>query len=488
MAVLTRAFWVKALFILCSGLSSFALAASVNDQFEVARTKVLYLLGQQQNNEAVAYVESQNDRFADTVFESEWSYLTAITYSNSGNLTRAVEQFAQLESDGYQSSNFLLEHGLVLIKQRDYPNAIEKLTLWTNQNPLFPQAEYYLALAHYESNNFAEADARLTPLVANYAQYNSPGIREDRLLYLYSATKVAQQQYAAAETSLVRLTQWPGGSVYQDSASDLLDSVRAVAESDAPFTIKLSVIGSADSNVTLAETSEGWDARGAFQADFGLNLFDPFVFSYQAFASRHIEQSEYDLFSHTIDVGASFDSVAYAPTVGYQAALNFLDGESWLNKHSLLLGVEALEINWSAGLAYLQYNDTDDELEFSFSGLWRMPEAPSFLQTLTFEAGFDWTTDDGLANKNVGLFGEAEGVNVTGPYVFIGRARLAQTFYAPSIEQESAFLISATGSAKRNWSRHWSTTLKADGFLSLAQPSAYGYNRFVLTATASWRY
>jgi tetratricopeptide (TPR) repeat protein len=472
--------------IISVGFASFGFSASLTDQFEVAKTKLLFQLANSQTSAALETIEQLADVFSDSVHEQEWQYWRGVTFSRNEQLTKAQDEFQSLDRAGYKRLNFEFEFGVVLLKSKDFAAAVSEFQDWKSSHPESLQAIYYLALAYYELDEFQSASTELSTLVNPNISLELVSVSQDQAIYLYAASLANLKKYKESKNQLDRIINWPGGSVYEEAAEDLLSSIAENEQLQKTLQASVQLISAVDSNVSLLNESTGLDARGAFQLDASYRLNEWLTPSYQFFTSKHLEASEYDLMVNSFNLNSQTSLKKSILHLSYQFALNHLDGEMWLTKHRLESQLAVNNFSSGLELGVDQYQD-ESNYKFSISGRWK-PSVASDDLTANTSILLGNQTNEQFEMEELGITAAANVTLQRQLWSYGGSAQLQYLMFAENSGKERAFNISGSILAIRQWSSVLSTRAKIDVFSSSATPENLSYQRAVGSLSVSWRF
>ena len=467
-------------------LMSAAFAASIGDQFEVAKTKLLYLLSSQQTSESLAYITEVGDPFSNTEYEFDWQFWSAVAFSRAGNLPDAESKFETLAKAGYENPQFDLEYGLFRLKQKQYAVAREPLSRWVSENPESLHGVYYLALTEYDLKNFTRARTLLANAVARFDGNADQNFQFDQAIYLYAATLRNLNDYAEASCQAKRLLTWPNGSRYEAAARDLLSAIDIEQKQSQKLSASIQLTTAVDSNVALLAESDGLDGRAALQADMSYRVQPWLIPSYQLFLSRHVTASDYDLLINTFALTTTGMVAAKPVGAEYQLAINQLSGEPWLTRHSLSAWFRAGVFTHSLSAAYQQYTDSDNVV-FDVASNWQPMSGVSAVQ-IAMQPFTTLQTATNLDIQSVAFGVNARAMRFVAQWQLAAELQADYVIYAPDGNKDSALNAAVTLQASRQISQSLTASTKIDVIGTAIKPDTLNYARTVASASVVWRF
>lgn len=475
------------LLVVCVLFAGKVYAASEENQFDVAKTKVLYLLSERQFAEAIQFIEGAEFDFSDDALNNEWLFWQAVAYARSGQPAQAISRFNQLKNSGYEHPQLPLEYGIALVKADQFKDALVELSNAVELDSGSVQGQYYLGLAHYEMASYSRARTPLRNLLNQLeAGGESRGVLLDQTRYLLAATETQLANYSSAKNLLNSILVQGDSSAYFDAAQNLMQKVEALSGTDKPFFAKLNLTLAADTNVRLANESDGVDARGSVQLNTGYVVNRWFIPKYQFFASKHGNADDYNLMSHRIIVESPFSFSDVVANASYAFNAQYLAETPWYQSHEVALTTRFSKFS---NRAYLQLRQSDEEQSYR-TGL--SVKLPNIFEVATLPVSVSGSLDGSLDEDFATVFFAVQGLLDTSyrskDWLFGGSFGLQHTQYAPTENIESENLMSLATIATKQWGRGLSTSVKLDGFYSIAQPESSGYQRAVAAFVLGWSY
>ncbi|MDN3649837.1 tetratricopeptide repeat protein [Reinekea marina] len=473
--------------ILVVSLMSPVSAASLQDKYEVARTKLLYLLSINDFNEASALVAEKSSLFTGSSLEGDWLYLEGLVAAKQGNLEQAAFILRQLHTSSLDNKQWLFDLAVVELKLNNPESAEKALTAWLAEHPNHVPGRYYLAMSHYQQANYKSAIDVLLPLEEGIDAAATTNITPDKIYYLLAASAYKGNQSALALRSAKKVVVM-GNSDYEASANVIINNVRS--ERTKIWSVELSGKASYDSNVALAIDSEAQeDVRGTLQIDASIQPVRPITLNYNGALTEHAEVSEYNLQSHKVKVHVNPGFKVVPTGFGYSYSQSFLDKAEWQHQHRLFLESQWQKLAVNAELSSLLYPDSESQNGFvgGINGAYTVTKANA-LPLLSINAGAKAQVNEQWEAKSLSAQTGAAFVAMVSNWQLQAKGDVSYTEYAPGSVQESKLMASTSFVGSRILFSNLRLTLSADSFWVLASPEQFDYQRYVLSSALAWRF
>ncbi|MFQ3292503.1 tetratricopeptide repeat protein, partial [Reinekea sp.] len=469
--------------LISAGIVSTGWAASEQDQYEVAKTKLLFLLSSKDYTAAQKVADEKAIQFKSTGFEYDWLYLQGITALKQGQLETAAALLQQLDNSSIQQDQWLLDIATIELKLGNAQVANGYLSRWVDSHPKHVPGKYYFAMSFYELANYQGAIDQLQSLDRNTAVAS---ISADKLDYLLAASayKAGRNSLATQSAKKVLLVET---SPYQQAANDILNNIK-LKQGEKKWSAELSAKASYDSNVTLANgENQLSDVRGALQFDGSFQPVQAVNLSYQGAVTQHAEVTDYNLLSHKLT--GEFNAVlgAIDLRLGYSYGQTDLDKEDWLTQHRFYLNTSKNSLSFVTDLIAQQYPD-DESLNGYLAGI-------SATQLLTQKGSQPIISATLGSQLHVNQDYELKKVRVNAGGAFMSyiaswqlqaKGDVSYTQYPPDSTLESKTLITTSIVGSKLILSQLRLTLSADSFWTISTPESFDYQRYVISSALAW--
>jgi tetratricopeptide (TPR) repeat protein len=486
-------------------------AASLEGRFEVSKTKLLFLLGAGEFDQALAYAKRvQSEGNFDTysselnpsvsglagpirtkVYDAEWHYWLGVSSSRNNLLPDAASNFAPLDPDLLFDLPVQFEYGVVLLRQKNYAAANSQLADWVAREPNHNQGRYYLALTFFELGDYDSASQLLTVLIDDpVVSGTARAIPTDQARYLLASSLFRDERYGDARPVIQRILNAPERSRYHDAAQDLLINITQIERANKKWGVSVSLRAAYDSNVTLNPVPFSGEGRGALQLGVYYKVLPDLIGRYSIFASRHTTNSGSDLQAHSLSLGGRLPLGALNVDAGYRLGVNLLDQTPWMTSHTLFSQWQGKSLSAQLDLTANRFEDSATEPGYSatLNSQWRLPMRLSGIVRPMLGATLGWQGNETLATETVSLGVLANIEVVLQSWRLRPEIALDNSFLASDAPVTNQLLGRATLFVDRTWSPHFNTSIKADALMSAATPSDTSYNRNIITAVLAWSF
>jgi tetratricopeptide (TPR) repeat protein len=485
--------------------------ASLADKFEVSKTKLLFLLGAGQFEQALAYGNRvQVERLFDTdasalnvydpgfggpirtrLYAAQWHYWLGVASARNNLLADAAVYFDKLDPDLLSKLSVQFEYGIVLLRQKNYPAANRQLAGWVERRPQHNQGRYYLALTWFELGNYGAASQLLNELDAGLSQVPRAGdIPVDQVLYLRASSLFREARYKNAKAIIQRLLNQPERSRYHDAAQDLLTTIGQIERANKRWGAKVALGSAYDSNVTLIPEPEQSDSRGEMQLGSYYKLSPSGIGRYNLFVTRHAIYDDYDLMAHSLSFDGRVPLADLNVRAGYRLGLNLMNQAVWLTSHSLFSQWQHTRLAAQLNVTANRYADSATESGYSatLNAQWRLPMLHDGAVRPKLGASLSWLGNEAIESQQVQLGGFANIEIVVNNWLFRPEVALDNKFYSPDAAVTRQLVSRATLFVDKAWTPQFHSSLKADLSRSATTPSNSGYSRNSLTAQLGWSF
>lgn len=339
--------------LLSFSLSSYA--ATLGDQFELAKTKLLFHLSAGNFEQAKNLIQTQTPVFSTTVYQDRWLYWESVVLARAGQSEEAIKLLDQLP-DGVDDRQ-RHEYANLLIQQGAYEQALVRIEPVDDD-----EARYLKALSYTELGQPERAVLLLNRHQPPYQNWTRIGLPVERWAYLQAVAAVRSDNPALAQRSVAWL-QNSGADAYQDEAQQL--ALELQQRGSRSYWVNVTASGAWDSNPTLAQAPEA-DLRAAIQANAGAVLLEKLRLDYLGYLSQHAEVTSANLFHNQLSIDYLWSLGAWQVQPGYRFSLSYLDNEPWQSRHMAALNAVREPFSIFAAVAGLETQT--DERQWSVQG------------------------------------------------------------------------------------------------------------------------
>lgn len=473
---------------LVSSLALPVLAASDQDKFEVAKTKLLYALSLNDFETAERITQDSASQFEGTPLAYDWRYWQGVSLLKQGQLSAAAELLKQLDNSPVSQDLWLFDLAIVELKLGQTHAARGYLDRWLNNHPDDVPGHYYLAMSHYEVGDYQGAISELKPLAQQTHSATSP-VKSDAINYLLAASAYQARQFSLASASAKKVLAIPD-SAYHETANDILNNIQQLG-GVRKWTAEISTKASYDSNVVLGNEDEReGDLRGSFQFDGSFKPVDAINLSYQGTLARHVEITDYDLQTHKL-TGEWLTGLQTVETrLGYSYAYNVLSDEAWLTQQRLFVVATQNNLTVEGDLFIQDYVD-DDSLNGYLAGITatqRLSGKDNNQPIITASLGGQLHTNKDFENKSIRVNGGAAFISLLSTWQVQAKGDVSYTQYAPDADKESKILFSSSLVGSKLIMSQLRFTVSADTFWTISTPESFDYQRYVISSALAWRF
>lgn len=461
-------------------------AASLADQYEVAKTKILFHLSMRDFPSALQEAEQQRVAFESTEFDSEWRYWLGVSQSRNNAFAEAIQSFEQIESPLFANHRLEFELGIAYLQTDQIAQSRSAFQRWLSRQPKDVDGQYYLAFSYFPNQPKQAADV-LRALDAQLQQAqtaNSPTVTHDQVVYLLVASLLANGQVAEARAQSERLQNWPNGSVFDQASQDLLNQSSGRVQR-VGWSFDVALVNTLDTNVAL-ENEAISDVRHALSGAVAYRFSERFQVGYQGYYSLHWQSDDYNLGANQLFLGTTLPIRSTTLDLQYSYDHNLLNQQLWQTKHQLRSQFSSARVSWGAQTAIQQSPLMDD------SSVWQLQPFvqyrwPSVFMTPVIRANVLFTVQEATVTSTLTTL-RLDAQHPLANWQITPNVKWQWGQYDASQTRSALQQYSAGLSAQRTLLRNGYLGLSTDVILAIAEPDVYSYQRALASLTLGWRF